>query len=150
GIDPPDSIVGAGLPDNQSRVFCFHQLNEGGGDLLGGLATLYFYGEIDRNRPELVLEHRQKPRRIGAGLLRGDGRRTAAYYQDVRGLAVLGGGGVVGRGAAAAEQGGGDAAGRRGVFRGASCRSGKRAGEQDRAQDGGPHRPPPAISALPM
>src|SRR4030095_11074102 len=91
GIDPPDSIVGASLPDNQSRVFCLHHLNEGGGDVLGGLATLYFYGEIDRHRPELLLEHRQKPRRIGATLLRGDGRRTAAYHQDIQRFAAFDG-----------------------------------------------------------
>src|SRR5262249_48751223 len=45
---------------------------------------------------------------------------------------------------------GGDVAGRRRGFLGAGWQSGQKTGEQDQAQDGGPHRLPPAMSALPM
>jgi hypothetical protein len=40
GIDGSHSIDGSGLPDDQSRPFCFHQLNEGGVSLLGGFPGL--------------------------------------------------------------------------------------------------------------
>ena len=40
GIDGSHSIDGAGLPDNQSRLFTFHKLNKAGGDFLGGFLDL--------------------------------------------------------------------------------------------------------------
>ena len=66
GIDGSHSIDGAGLPDNQSRLFAFHQLNETGGHFLGGLLDLYFYGYVHRDRRQLLPQRRLQPRRIGA------------------------------------------------------------------------------------
>ena len=40
GIDGSHSIDGAGLPDNQSRLFSFQQLSQPASDLLGGFLNL--------------------------------------------------------------------------------------------------------------
>jgi hypothetical protein len=50
GIYRSHGIHGSSLPDDQSRPFCFHQLNEAGGDILGGLPDPVFLRTINRDR----------------------------------------------------------------------------------------------------
>ena len=61
GIDGSHSIDGSGLPDDQGRPFCFHQLNKAGVDFLGGLTRLQFHGQLDRRRGQPLLQRRLQP-----------------------------------------------------------------------------------------
>src|SRR5262249_3300941 len=104
-------------------------------------------------RPKLRLQRRLQLGGPGARLQRRDGRGTTSYHQDVQRLAAFDGSGDLGKPTFAVEQIGRHVAGRL-VFgtRIVSTHRGRgdEAGDQHRAEDGGPHRLPPAMSALPM
>src|SRR3954451_21411217 len=169
GIDGSDSIDSPGLPDNQSRRFCFHQLNEAGGRLLGRFLALYFYEDVHSlGLRQVLLQDSLLPRPVRAVPASRNRGRAAPDDQDFERLAGLDGIGDLGKLAFAGEQigrqfagcgGGWSSRGRRSSRRGRRSRRsivrtrrrrGETTAQQDQAQENlRLHQPPPAISALP-